>query len=83
VLVLTRKAEESITIGSRIRVTVLEIKGHQVKLGIEAPKDTPVNRTEVYESIIQENIKASQAPQDLTQVHQALKLGKGKWRKES
>ena len=82
-LVLTRKPEESITIGSQIRVTVLEVRGHQVKLGIEAPKETPVNRTEVYESIIQENIKASQAPQDLSNVHRALILGKGKLRKES
>ncbi len=64
-LVLTRKADESITIGQNITVTVLEIRGNQVRLGIKAPKDTPVNRTEVYESIIQENVKASQAPQDL------------------
>lgn len=82
-LVLTRKAEESITIGSRIRVTVLEVRGHQVKIGIEAPKETPVNRTEIYESIIQENIKASEAPQDLSQVHEAMILGKGKRQKES
>jgi len=65
VLVLTRKTDESITIGNDITVTVLEIRGNQVRIGIKAPKHTPVNRTEVYESIIQENIKASQAPQDL------------------
>lgn len=64
-LVLTRKADESITIGNDITVSVLEIKGNQVRLGIKAPKHTPVNRTEIYESIIQENIKASQAPHDL------------------
>jgi len=82
VLVLTRKAEESITIGSRIRVTVLEIRGQHVKLGIDAPKETPVNRTEVYESIIQENIKASQAPHDLNRLHQELILEKREQRQE-
>ena len=48
-LVLTRKAEESITIGNHIKVTVLEVRGHQVKLGIDAPREIPVNRTEIYE----------------------------------
>lgn len=64
-LVLTRKAKESITIGNDVRVTVLEIKGAQVRIGIEAPRNTAVNRTEVYEVILQENINASNAPTDL------------------
>jgi carbon storage regulator len=64
VLVLTRKVEESITIGSHITVTVLEVKGNQVKLGISAPKDVPVNRTEVFENVLNENIRASAAPAD-------------------
>ena len=64
-LVLTRKANESITIGNNIRITVLGIRGNQVRVGIEAPQQTPVNRTEVYDSIIEENIKASRAPRDL------------------
>lgn len=72
-LVLTRKADESITIGHNITVTVLEIRGNQVRLGIQAPKHTPVNRTEVYENILQENIKASQAPRDLGQFPKVLK----------
>ena len=76
-LVLTRKAEESITIGNHIKVTVLEVRGHQVKLGIDAPREIPVNRTEIYESIIQENIKASESPQDLEQIKKALKRAKG------
>ena len=71
-LVLTRKTDESITIGNDITVTVLEIRGNQVRLGIKAPKHTPVNRTEVYESIINENIKASQAPPDLEGVRNIL-----------
>lgn len=75
-LVLTRKVEESITIGSHITVTVLEVKGNQVKLGISAPKDVPVNRTEVFESVINENIRASAAPADLgslTLPHKTIK----------
>lgn len=64
-LVLTRKTKESITIGDHVKVTVLEIRGTQVRLGIEAPRDTPVNRTEIYEIIVQENINASNAPPDL------------------
>jgi carbon storage regulator len=73
VLVLTRKVEESITIGSHITVTVLEVKGNQVKLGIRAPKDVPVNRTEVFESVINENIRASEAPSDLKSLTLPLK----------
>jgi carbon storage regulator len=62
---LTRKPDESITIGNHITVKVLEIRGNQVKLGIEAPLYTPVNRTEVYENILKENVRASQTPQEL------------------
>jgi len=67
VLVLTRKIDESITIGHSITISVLEVKGNQVKLGVKAPKDVPINRTEVYEKIMSENIKASEAPADLDQ----------------
>jgi len=65
VLVLTRKAKESITIGSNVQVIVLEIRGAQVRLGVRAPKEMPVNRTEIYELILEENINASNAPPDL------------------
>jgi len=64
VLVLTRKVQESITIGHNIVVTVLEIRGNQIRIGVEAPKQTPVNRTEIYESIVEQNVKASEAPVD-------------------
>ncbi len=66
-LVLTRKIDESITIGHSITISVLEVKGNQVKLGVKAPKDIAINRTEVYEKIMSENIKASEAPTDLDQ----------------
>ena len=64
-LVLTRKVNESITIGSDITVTVVDIRGGQVRLGIEAPRDTSVHRTEIYNAIVEENIKAAQTIGDL------------------
>ena len=54
-LILTRKSGERITIGDRIRVTVLEVKGRQVRLGIEAPSDTMVHREEIFQRIQSEN----------------------------
>ena len=71
-LVLTRKTNESITIGHDIRVMVLDIRGGQVRLGIDAPKETPVNRTEVFESIVRENREASRAPDDLDRIKDLL-----------
>ena len=50
-LVLTRKRNESIIIGDSIKLTVTEIRGDKVRLGIEAPKEIPVHRQEVYEAI--------------------------------
>jgi carbon storage regulator len=58
-LILTRKLGESITIGDDIRVTVIALKGNQVKLGIEAPASTKVHRQEVFARIIEENQKAA------------------------
>ena len=46
-LVLSRKTEESIVIDKRITITVLEIRGNQIRLGIEAPKEIPVMREEL------------------------------------
>ena len=50
-LVLSRKKNESIVINSDITVTVVEIRGDKVRLGIVAPKDVPVHRQEVYDAI--------------------------------
>lgn len=50
-LVLSRKKNESIIINDNIRIVVVEIQGDKVRLGIEAPKDIPVHRQEVYEAI--------------------------------
>jgi len=55
VLVLTRKAGESINIGEDVCVTVLSVQGRHVKIGITAPKEMIVHRTEIYEKIANEN----------------------------
>lgn len=58
-LALSRKANESIIIGNDIEVTILEIKGEQVKIGISAPKSVPVYREEVYAQIKEANKEAA------------------------
>jgi carbon storage regulator len=58
-LILTRKLGEKINIGDDITVTLLEINGAQVKLGIEAPKHIGIHRNEIYEKIKEENLRSS------------------------
>ncbi len=54
-LVLTRKLGESIAIDDHLKIRVVQIKGKQVRLGIEAPKDTKIHREEVYLAIQDQN----------------------------
>ena len=54
-LALTRKKGESLVINNNIEVTVLEVRGDQVKIGIAAPKEVPIYRKEVYLQIQEEN----------------------------
>ncbi|MFK8138311.1 MAG: carbon storage regulator CsrA [Bdellovibrionales bacterium] len=63
-LVLTRKLGESIAIDDHIKVTVVQIKGKQVRVGIEAPKDTKIHRLEVYEAIQNSNTEAVNTSSD-------------------
>lgn len=63
-LVLTRRHNESIMIGDSVEITVIEVKGEQVKLGISAPKDIIVHRKEIYMAIQRENIDASKSTLD-------------------
>ena len=58
-LALTRKKGEALVINNNIEVTVLEIRGDQIKIGISAPKDVPVYRKEVYPQIQKENEAAA------------------------
>ncbi|MBE3583475.1 MAG: carbon storage regulator CsrA [Limnochordaceae bacterium] len=58
-LVLTRKIDESIMIGDEIKITVVGVRGDQVKLGIEAPRQIPVHREEIFREIQEENRRAA------------------------
>lgn len=58
-LALTRKKGESLVINNNVEITVLDIRGDQVKIGISAPKDVPIYRKEVYLQIQKENEAAS------------------------
>ncbi len=59
-LVLSRHRDESIMIGDNVVVTIVDIRGDKVRLGIDAPNEIPVHRQEVYEAIQRENRAASQ-----------------------
>jgi carbon storage regulator len=73
-LILTRKLGERITIGDDISVTLLEIKGSQVRLGIEAPKGISIYRQEIYERIRQQNLRASEVTaSDLSEADSLLR----------
>jgi carbon storage regulator len=65
-LVLSRQKDETIMIGDDVEITVVDIRGDKVRLGIKAPPHIPVHRKEVYEAIKRENRAASQvSPDDL------------------
>lgn len=78
-LILARKTGEAIAIGDGIKVRVLEIKGGQVKIGVEAPTEVMVHREEIYLRIVEENTRAAaEAPADLSSL--ASVFGSGKTR---
>ena len=65
-LVLSRQRDETIIIGDNIEITVVDIRGDKVRLGVSAPKEISVHRKEVYEAIRRENREAAQVkPEDL------------------
>jgi carbon storage regulator len=61
-LVLSRQRDESIVIGDKVVVTIVDIRGDKVRLGIEAPHDVAVHRQEVYEAIQRENREGGAPP---------------------
>ncbi|MBU0483735.1 MAG: carbon storage regulator CsrA [Proteobacteria bacterium] len=72
-LILARKAGEAIAINDDIIVRVMEVKGGQVRLGVEAPSHVTVHREEIFLRILEENKKAAlEAPADLSELASAL-----------
>jgi len=71
-LVLTRRANQSIMIGHDIVVTVLEVRGDQVRLGIRAPRSVDVHREEVFATLQQANKAAVTSAKDLAALESAL-----------
>ena len=63
-LVLTRKANQSIMIGDSIEISVLSVMGEKVRLGIQAPRDLPVFRKEFFVEIQQQNVEAAESSKD-------------------
>lgn len=78
-LALTRKIGQSLIIGENIEITVVEVRGDQVKIAVNAPKDIPVHRKEIYEQILEENRQAAVIPEtvDLMEIMK-LSQDKGK-----
>ncbi len=72
-LVLTRKLGESIAIDDHIKVVVVQIKGKQVRLGIQAPKETKIHREEIYTAIQEQNKESVRSPVAMSQVSKILK----------
>lgn len=73
-LILSRKKDESILIGSDIEVTVIAIQGDQVKLGIKAPKKVDVYRKELFEEIQNENVEAAEITINMSELLKNTKL---------
>ena len=63
-LVLSRQRDESIIIGDNVVITVVDVRGDKVRLGIDAPVEIPVHRREVYEAIQRENQRAAKISTD-------------------
>jgi carbon storage regulator len=70
-LVLSRQRDESIIIGDNIVITVVDVRGDKVRLGIDAPREVSVHRREIYEAIQRENKQAAQIRLD-----EARQIGK-------
>jgi carbon storage regulator len=73
-LVLSRQRDESIIIGDNIVITIVDIRGDKVRLGINAPTEIPVHRQEVYDAIQRENQRAGRLePKDVRNVGRDVK----------
>ncbi|MCH7720890.1 MAG: carbon storage regulator CsrA [Planctomycetes bacterium] len=74
-LVLSRMRDQTIMIGDDVAITIVDIRGDKVRLGITAPSHIPVHRKEVYDAIQAENVRAAQLnPEDVSPVTKASKI---------
>ena len=64
-LILTRKAGQSIRIADDIEISIIDIKGKQARIGIKAPKGMPIHREEVFQRIKRENMRAAAMPENV------------------
>ncbi len=69
-LVLSRKKNESIVINNDIKIVVVEIRGDKVRLGVEAPKEVPVHRREVYEAIKRNEAEKATSEEQTSQANE-------------
>ena len=67
-LALSRRIGESIMIGNDIEITIIEVKGEQVRLGINAPKSVPIHRKEIYLQIKAENVEVADGTSEIEQI---------------
>jgi carbon storage regulator len=67
-LILTRRVGETVMIGNEVTVTVLGVKGNQVRIGVNAPKDVAVHREEIYERIKREEDHESQSGDPIVKI---------------
>jgi carbon storage regulator len=75
-LILARQKDEAVMIGNNIEIKIVEVKGGKVRLGISAPSDIPVHRKEVFEEIMDKNLKAADSDMtDLEIIQTADKRG--------
>jgi carbon storage regulator len=68
VLILTRKAGQKIRVGDDIEISILEIKGKQARIGINAPRGVAVHREEIYQRILEENIRAAESASNIDEI---------------
>ncbi len=73
-LALSRKSNEAIMIGNDIEISILEIRGDQVKIGINAPKNVPISRKEIFLQIEEENKKAVEQEQSPEAIKELFKF---------